>query len=61
MPVNVPSGLAQQDCIRKAYERAGRKPEEVDYAELHATGNVSFSCIKMVSLLKPLARRHIGG
>ncbi|KAJ7672416.1 hypothetical protein DFH06DRAFT_1363281 [Mycena polygramma] len=38
MPLNVPSALAQQQCVIEAYNRAGRHPTEVDYVELHATG-----------------------
>ncbi|KAF8209013.1 hypothetical protein K438DRAFT_1960740 [Mycena galopus ATCC 62051] len=38
LPLNVPNGLAQQECIRKAYSRAGLSIRDVDYVELHATG-----------------------
>ena len=33
-----PSGKLQQQCIRDAFLNAGREPREVDYVELHATG-----------------------
>ncbi|KIK61181.1 hypothetical protein GYMLUDRAFT_225393 [Collybiopsis luxurians FD-317 M1] len=38
LPLNVPNGVAQQQCIRTAYDRAGRDMSECDYLELHATG-----------------------
>ncbi|CAK5267713.1 unnamed protein product [Mycena citricolor] len=38
MPLNVPSGIAQQQCIEEAYQRAGRSVLDADYAELHITG-----------------------
>ncbi|KAJ7609191.1 hypothetical protein DFH06DRAFT_1247461 [Mycena polygramma] len=38
MPLSVPSGLAQKDCIQTAYARAGRHPTDADFAELHITG-----------------------
>ncbi|KAJ6452141.1 thiolase-like protein, partial [Mycena vitilis] len=37
MPLNVPSGMAQQGCIY-AYSRACLDPKDADYIELHATG-----------------------
>ncbi|KAJ7673945.1 hypothetical protein DFH06DRAFT_751727 [Mycena polygramma] len=38
MPLNVPSGIAQQGCIYEAYSRACLDPKDADYIELHATG-----------------------
>ncbi|KAF8160216.1 hypothetical protein K438DRAFT_1776565 [Mycena galopus ATCC 62051] len=38
LPLNVPNGVAQQECIREAYSRAGLSVTDVDYVELHATG-----------------------
>ncbi|KAJ7779717.1 hypothetical protein B0H16DRAFT_1299877, partial [Mycena metata] len=38
MPLNVPSAVAQKECIELAYARAGRNVVDVDYAELHMTG-----------------------
>ncbi|KAJ7659556.1 hypothetical protein DFH06DRAFT_1402502 [Mycena polygramma] len=38
MPLNVPSGIAQQGCIYEAYRRACLDPKDADYIELHATG-----------------------
>jgi acyl transferase domain-containing protein len=42
LPLNVPSSVAQKECIQKAYARAGRKLSDVDYAELHVTGTVTY-------------------
>ncbi|CAK5282480.1 unnamed protein product [Mycena citricolor] len=41
MPLNVPSGLAQRQCINEAYHRAGKEFSQVDYAELHITGTAA--------------------
>jgi acyl transferase domain-containing protein len=38
MPLNVPSAVAQKECIQTAYARAGRNITDVDFAELHITG-----------------------
>ncbi|KAJ6457120.1 hypothetical protein C8R47DRAFT_995908, partial [Mycena vitilis] len=38
MPLNVPSGIAQMNCIKAAYAQAGKDLGECDYAELHITG-----------------------
>ncbi|KAJ7440955.1 hypothetical protein FB451DRAFT_1442691, partial [Mycena latifolia] len=38
MPLNVPSAVAQKECIQTAYTRAGRNLSDVDYVELHITG-----------------------
>ncbi|KAJ7776328.1 hypothetical protein B0H16DRAFT_1879673 [Mycena metata] len=38
MPLNVPHGLRQQECIQEACRRAGISPDDVDYVELHGTG-----------------------
>ncbi|KAF7333968.1 Polyketide synthase [Mycena sanguinolenta] len=38
MPLNVPNAIAQKECIRSAYARAGKKPIDADFAELHITG-----------------------
>ncbi|KAK7035340.1 hypothetical protein VNI00_011871 [Paramarasmius palmivorus] len=37
-PAGAPVAERQRDAMIEAYQRAGRKPEEVDYIELHATG-----------------------
>ncbi|MFJ1749253.1 type I polyketide synthase, partial [Streptomyces sp. NPDC088116] len=36
--LTVPSGAAQEEVIRRAYEQAGVNPAEVQYVELHGTG-----------------------
>jgi 3-oxoacyl-(acyl-carrier-protein) synthase len=38
MPLNVPSAVAQKECIQTAYARAGRNITDADFAELHITG-----------------------
>ncbi|KAF7371227.1 Polyketide synthase [Mycena sanguinolenta] len=38
MPLHVPSGVAQKECILGAYARAGKRPSDADFAELHITG-----------------------
>ncbi|KAJ6483679.1 hypothetical protein DFH09DRAFT_949601, partial [Mycena vulgaris] len=38
MPVNVPDGITQQQCVYEAYRRAQLMPQDADYIELHATG-----------------------
>ncbi|KAJ7659066.1 hypothetical protein DFH06DRAFT_990014, partial [Mycena polygramma] len=40
MPLNVPNGVAQQECIYDAYRRAGLDPKQADFVELHATGTL---------------------
>ena len=40
-PVNAPVALAQMDAMKRAFAMAGRKPQEVDFLELHATGTAS--------------------
>ncbi|KAF7358662.1 Polyketide synthase [Mycena sanguinolenta] len=38
MPLHVPSAVAQKECILGAYARAGKRPTDADFAELHITG-----------------------
>ncbi|KAJ7205481.1 hypothetical protein GGX14DRAFT_367915, partial [Mycena pura] len=38
MPLHVPSTVAQKECIRGAYARAGKNTSDADFAELHITG-----------------------
>ena len=33
-----PSALLQRRCLEAAFKDAGRDPDDVDYVELHATG-----------------------
>ena len=37
-PLMAPSGLLQQRYTEAAFKDAGRDPNDVDYVELHATG-----------------------
>ncbi|MFI6644595.1 type I polyketide synthase [Streptomyces sp. NPDC050504] len=36
--LTVPSARAQEEVVRRAHERAGTRPEDVQYVELHGTG-----------------------
>ncbi|MBP2048330.1 acyl transferase domain-containing protein [Streptomyces griseochromogenes] len=36
--LTVPSARAQEEVIRRAHDRAGTRPEDVQYVELHGTG-----------------------
>lgn len=38
MPVNAPDAASQEAAMHDAFRRAGRRPSEVDFVELHATG-----------------------
>ena len=38
-PVNAPVAAAQRDAMHRAWSQSGRQPGEVDFVELHATGN----------------------
>lgn len=40
-PLNAPVAAAQKAAMLRAYERAGRSPEEVDFVEMHATGTAA--------------------
>lgn len=37
-PVSAPVGAAQKDAMYRAYRGTGRHPSEVDFVEMHATG-----------------------
>ena len=39
VPANSPAALAQKDAMKRAFAQAGRTPQEVDFIELHATGD----------------------
>ncbi|KAG1732311.1 hypothetical protein EDB19DRAFT_1912149 [Suillus lakei] len=38
-PANSPVAYAQKEAMLRAFKQAGRQPHEVDFVELHATGN----------------------
>ncbi|EGO18727.1 putative polyketide synthase [Serpula lacrymans var. lacrymans S7.9] len=40
-PANSPVAVAQRDAMQRAFNQAKRKPQEVDFVELHATGTAS--------------------
>ena len=41
-PVSAPVASAQRDAMRRAFSQTDRKPQDVDFLELHATGT---SCV----------------
>lgn len=41
-PVNAPVAAAQHDAMRRAWSQTEREPREVDFVELHATGQIYF-------------------
>ena len=45
--LHAPSWSAQKECIVEAFAKAGRSPSEVDFVELHATGNTIYSPIDL--------------
>ena len=54
--LTVPSPRAQEDVLRRAYERAGVAPEEVQYVELHGTGTPVGDPIEAAALGAALGR-----
>ncbi|KAI0694299.1 ketoacyl-synt-domain-containing protein [Cerioporus squamosus] len=38
VPIHAPAAMAQRDAMVRAFRQAGRRPQDVDYLELHATG-----------------------
>ena len=40
-PVNAPVAASQMDAMKRAFAMAKRRPQEVDFLELHATGTAS--------------------
>lgn len=54
--LTVPSSLAQQDVLRRAYERAGVEPDAAQYVELHGTGTKVGDPIEAAALGHALGR-----
>ncbi|MGP3690374.1 SDR family NAD(P)-dependent oxidoreductase [Streptomyces sp. IBSNAI002] len=48
--LTVPSGAAQQQVLRLAYERSGISPAEVQYVELHGTGTKAGDPVEAAAL-----------
>lgn len=44
-PVSAPVASAQRDAMKRAFRQTSRLPQDVDFLELHATGNVFSSWI----------------
>ncbi len=58
-PVNAPVAHAQADAMQRAFSLTGRVPQEVDYVELHATGEKRDACISIM-FITPLHRNGTG-
>ncbi|MBV7699708.1 type I polyketide synthase [Streptomyces sp. TRM70350] len=58
--LTVPSGEAQQQVLRAARERAGLRPEEVQYVELHGTGTPVGDPIEAAALGDALGTKRPG-
>ncbi|MFF4503026.1 SDR family NAD(P)-dependent oxidoreductase [Streptomyces sp. NPDC001401] len=51
-----PSARAQEDVVRRAHERAGTRPDEVQYVELHGTGTPVGDPVEAAALGAALGR-----
>ena len=38
VPIHAPAATAQREAMVRAFQQAGRCPQEVDFVELHTTG-----------------------
>ena len=48
-PVSAPVASAQRDAMRRAFSQTDRKPQDVDFLELHATGRIALKSIQRSS------------
>lgn len=48
--ISAPSGKAQQALVRRALENAHRRPDEIDYVEMHGTGTALGDPVEVHSL-----------
>lgn len=48
--ISAPSGKAQQEVVQRALRDAGRRPDEVDFVELHGTGTALGDPVEVHSL-----------
>lgn len=56
--MTAPSGKAQQEVLRKAYEKAGILPSNVDYVECHGTGTPLGDPIEVDALKRVLGENR---
>ncbi len=59
--LTAPSPLAQQNVIRKAYQRAGVTPDTIDYIEAHGTGTSLGDPIEIRALAEVFRRESSWG
>ncbi|MFD0361348.1 aminotransferase class I/II-fold pyridoxal phosphate-dependent enzyme [Nocardia sp. GCM10030253] len=57
--ITAPNRWAQQDVIGAAYQRAGVRPEDVDFIEAHGTGTVLGDMIEVNALGKLHAKNRV--
>ena len=60
-PVSAPVASAQRDAMKRAFHLTGRRPEEVDFLELHATGQWVKRCYYRFHRLRRFSNRHCAG
>ncbi len=55
-PVSAPVASAQKDAMKRAFAQTDRKPQDVDFLELHATGmsHSSFICTQRLTFSQEL-------
>ncbi|MEU9330801.1 SDR family NAD(P)-dependent oxidoreductase [Streptomyces canus] len=56
-----PSARAQEEVVRRAHERAGTRPDEVQYVELHGTGTPVGDPVEAAALGAALGRARSAG
>lgn len=59
--LTAPSGLSQQDVIRRALDNAGVKPSDISYVEAHGTGTSLGDVIELESLIAVFGGREREG
>ncbi|WP_338784234.1 SDR family NAD(P)-dependent oxidoreductase [Streptomyces sp. DG1A-41] len=59
--LTAPSVRAQEEVVRRAHERAGTRPDEVQYVELHGTGTPVGDPVEAAALGAALGRARSAG